>query len=1449
MYNTTETFDNAILGDGRKFTARIRQGDVESIDSIKTLQLNSQNVNSECLTIGGAFSTYISLELWNPGFTLENAEFQIDIGIDTETGETEWCPLGYYTTETIKTSIDGLISVTAYDRIYSKLSGAFFSKLTYPADAIDVVNEISQLTGIEIDTSTLSSGVKINPRKVVSENDVDADGNSVQTTTYEKPFNGYTYRESLGYIAMLFCKYAITDGNGTIKFVWYQSCDRKITADFFFDDLEVAELAFSVGSITCNTGEETLLKSGSGETNIQLENPIMTQQRLDYIYQQVEQLQFVPLAVSFYGDIRLELGDVVTVQKSDGTVYNVPVMSVSQDFDGGLKTKIQCYGGTKAESTTGGTLLNRLERQYTELLLVKNLVGEKANFEYVYSEVGEFKKIKADYGEFKTVSTEKLSAMEADITTLNSTSITTDNLKANVAEIGVLTADEINSKYATIENLNATDGKIENLESKSITTENLEAETAKLGYLEATKAELEYAKIKTLETDYLKLKDLSAETAKLGYLDADEIDTRYARVDFLNVGTQVVQSSMIVDGAVTNEKVGNLSANKITSGTIDASKIKVTNLDADNITVGTINGKLIGSGSVDLDKLSEEVPTKEYLDKVQNELQGQIDGAIETFTKTEIPTLNNEPASLWTDDATKKKHIGDICYVVNPTSSADGYCYRFADLGTASEPSYSWVLIKDSDVTKALQDIIDINGEITGIKKFDSEISSWKTDTDSELSSLKSKTTTLETEMGTKVETSTFNTLKQTVDDNSSKITSLSNTVKSKADGSTVTELTNTVNEVKQTATSNSLSITSMKSDIESKADGKTVTDLSNRTSTLEQDLSGFKTTVSETYTTKDDSKETAEKVTSLETRVTQTEESITSQAKSITEHGTKISTLEQTAQGFTVKLESVDKEIDDTKTAVENAQNTADEAKTDAATAQTTADTALTNANNAQSSVDNLEIGGRNLLSQQKIVYYKNSAEYNNGFKNTVAGAKTGFYPVLQFYDANSTLLQDFGKFTKEDITALGKYSGTVTYTGKDSTVVKCRVKHSDGSQNVIVEYYDLDFSVKNGDVFTFSFNLVASNPSIVGGLLVDDIQVERGNKATDWTPAPEDVDKDIDDASKTATNYLNFDEKGLVVGDMTASELGRNVHIDSDSVDIRNGEDVLASFAEDLIELGNNTRNATIRLLKGLLEIIANTNTNSLIGDNAVIASSGTLTLELKGLSDSKYADVSLYKTPLDETAFGGTVDVNVGISAGSADTSSSVRSYEDSAVLHTSDSGASHSVEISGNLFDGDSQYCPNAESRVVGSNGSTKILQYDDHVEFYKNSVLMAKYNGANKTLWSGKYYMIAAHTITLSEAISTQPNGIVLVFSKYLSSDASNAYYWNMFFVPKSMVSLSSGRVMTFPMFESEFGNPGTKALYLTDTTIKGNDNNTGTGTKNGITYNNSNYVLRYVIGV
>lgn len=120
-------------------------------------------------------------------------------------------------------------------------------------------------------------------------------------------------------------------------------------------------------------------------------------------------------------------------------------------------------------------------------------------------------------------------------------------------------------------------------------------------------------------------------------------------------------------------------------------------------------------------------------------------------------------------------------------------------------------------------------------------------------------------------------------------------------------------------------------------------------------------------------------------------------------------------------------------------------------------------------------------------------------------------------------------------------------------------------------------------------------------------------------------------------------------------------------------------------------------------------------------------------------------------------------------------------------------------------------------------------------------------GLNKVLWSGGYYMTAAHKITLSETVSEQPHGIVLVFS-YFSGSAQN-YYFQSFFIPKEVIDLQSGFGHTFVLAGTNFNPIGTKYLYIGNTSISGNDNNNATGTTNGITYNNAAFVLRYVIGV
>lgn len=140
------------------------------------------------------------------------------------------------------------------------------------------------------------------------------------------------------------------------------------------------------------------------------------------------------------------------------------------------------------------------------------------------------------------------------------------------------------------------------------------------------------------------------------------------------------------------------------------------------------------------------------------------------------------------------------------------------------------------------------------------------------------------------------------------------------------------------------------------------------------------------------------------------------------------------------------------------------------------------------------------------------------------------------------------------------------------------------------------------------------------------------------------------------------------------------------------------------------------------------------------------------------------------------------------------------------------------------------------------------------EWYRTTLTSAQselvYHG-QVILWEGTRYMTADHTINLSEAVSAQPNGIVLVFSKYDSSTGEALdNNFNSFFVPKIWVNSHKGYGNAFTMMDINFGCICHKYLYINDTYISGHANNSATGTgTSGITYANNKYVLRYVYGV
>lgn len=83
---------------------------------------------------------------------------------------------------------------------------------------------------------------------------------------------------------------------------------------------------------------------------------------------------------------------------------------------------------------------------------------------------------------------------------------------------------------------------------------------------------------------------------------------------------------------------------------------------------------------------------KSATDQRLDELKNIADNAIESWYLEGAPTASNPPASSWTTDALKKQHAGDL-YMDTDT----GYSYRWS--GT------EWVQVKDSDVTKALNEI------------------------------------------------------------------------------------------------------------------------------------------------------------------------------------------------------------------------------------------------------------------------------------------------------------------------------------------------------------------------------------------------------------------------------------------------------------------------------------------------------------------------------------------------------------------------------------------------------------------------------------------------------------------------------------------------------------------------------------------------------------------------
>ncbi|MGG3235810.1 discoidin domain-containing protein, partial [Priestia flexa] len=219
------------------------------------------------------------------------------------------------------------------------------------------------------------------------------------------------------------------------------------------------------------------------------------------------------------------------------------------------------------------------------------------------------------------ITTAKIANLAVDNTKIKDASISTAKIqdaainnakidRASVNKLQVVTADIVDGNITTAKIVDAaiTTAKIANLAVGSANLQDAAITNAKIDRASVDKlqvvtgdiadANITNAKIANLSVSEAKIANAAITNGKIANLAVDNAKIANAAISTAKIQTGAITTALIQNGAIgsaqisdasiTDAKIVNVSANKMTTGTLDASRVNVTNLVADNIVTGTI---------------------------------------------------------------------------------------------------------------------------------------------------------------------------------------------------------------------------------------------------------------------------------------------------------------------------------------------------------------------------------------------------------------------------------------------------------------------------------------------------------------------------------------------------------------------------------------------------------------------------------------------------------------------------------------------------------------------------------------------------------------------------------------------------------------------------------------------------------------------------------------------
>ncbi len=263
-------------------------------------------------------------------------------------------------------------------------------------------------------------------------------------------------------------------------------------------------------------------------------------------------------------------------------------------------------GNTTAPSISQDDVNSSNQEIVDKITEVEILVAEKASIKDLEAESARIDDLVADNVTIK----DKLTASKAEI----------DQLKAKDVEISG--------------NLTAQNAEIENLKTTKLDTEIADIKYATIGSLEATNADIhnlnaDYGEFKQLSTDKFAANDASIKKLEAEKANIKDLDAKYANIDFANIGKAAIEnlfskSGMIGDlvvgeGTITGTLVGvTIKGDLIEGGTVKADKLVVQgedglyyklNVSAEKVSAqqteyNSLNGSIITAKSITAEKVN-----------------------------------------------------------------------------------------------------------------------------------------------------------------------------------------------------------------------------------------------------------------------------------------------------------------------------------------------------------------------------------------------------------------------------------------------------------------------------------------------------------------------------------------------------------------------------------------------------------------------------------------------------------------------------------------------------------------------------------------------------------------------------------------------------------------------------------------------------------------------------